>query len=77
MSDTPRPPLLAFGLTDAAPAILRGVCCTPAAVADDCAERPMLLAFGLGDRVPSYRAPQPRVPLFVWGRAPSGDRPVS
>ena len=70
MSDNNRPPLLAFGLTEMSPAILRDVVCTPAPTADDAA-RPSMLAFGLIDRVPSYRPAEPSAPRFVWGAAPA------
>ena len=71
MSDNNRPPLLAFGLTEMSPPILRDVVCTPARAADDAAARPSMLAFGLIDRVPSYRPPEPSASRFVWGAAPA------
>ena len=58
MSTDFRPPLLAYGLTDAAPEILRAVAPDPPApVAADAAGRPALLAYGLADAVPPLRAP--------------------
>jgi hypothetical protein len=57
MSSDAHPPLLAFGLADADPAIRRGLTPHVARHADDAATRPPLLAFGLADGVPSLRAP--------------------
>ena len=55
MSSASRPPLLAFGLTDRDPAILRAV--TADVVRTGTEPFPALLAFGLVDQVPSLRAP--------------------
>ena len=57
MSSDAHPPLLAFGLADADPAIHRGMTPHVARYADDAATRPPLLAYGLVDAVPSLRAP--------------------
>jgi hypothetical protein len=54
MSSVTRPPLLAFGLTDRDPAILRAVISD--VVRTGAEPVPPLLAFGLVDQVPSLRA---------------------